>query len=147
MGDQSHNSDGSEALTPEDVRAQSRALLATDGTIEAGDDVETPWTALLTPAARAKIIGALVEAGGEPLSAARLAEMADVSQPTFNRNQGPLQDLGVLREVDKVGNARRYALATDHPVAQALVMLDNVLTWGETPQLLEERFVGEPGNE
>jgi hypothetical protein len=41
----------------------------------------------------------------------------------------------------------RYALATDHPVAQVLVTLDNLVTWVETLQLPKKRFIGEPGDE
>jgi hypothetical protein len=58
-----------------------------------------------------------------------------------NRHREALLDLGVLLRAGKRGNAQTYALATEHPVAQVLVMLDDLLQWGETPVCLDGRFV------
>lgn len=145
MTEDTTTDDGTDTLTPADVREGAQALLPTDGTVEDAADAETPFTALLAPETRVRIIGALLEAGGEPLSVARLCEIAGVSKASFARHKTALLTVGVMREADKVGNAQRYALDVDHPAAQVLAMLDNVLTWGQTPELLEEQFIGEPG--
>lgn len=133
--------DMADELTPAQVAAQARSLLPDEGTVEEAPDAETAFTALLTPESRFRIIAALIEADGEPLAVSRLVEIAGVSKASFHRHEDALLNVGVLREVDKVGNARRFALDKEHPVAQLLWMVDRVLAFGETDMALDERFV------
>jgi len=130
-----------EPLTPEEVEKRARTLLPSDGTVDASDDVETPLTALLTPESRFRIIAALVEANHDPLKISRLCEIAGVSKASFARHEDDLLEVGIMREVDKVGNARRFALNEAHPAAQLLWMLDRVLMTGETSDALDDRFI------
>jgi len=138
-----HSDDAGESLTPNEVRERVRDQFADVADVESGEAIETPFTLLLTPESRARIVGALVEADGEPLSASRICEVAGVSRPSFARQEEPLLALGVMVEVDKVGNARRFALNQQHPAAQLLWMLDRVLSFGETDQALATRFIAE----
>jgi len=133
--------DDTDELTPAQVADQARSLLPDDGTVEEAVGVETPFTALLTPESRFRIIAALTEADGEPMAVSRLVEIAGVSKASFHRHEDDLLGLGVMQEVDKVGNARRFALDKQHPAAQLLWMLDRVLSFGETSMALDEAFV------
>lgn len=86
-----------------------------------------------------------------------LRQVVSAASPLRNHSRGrlprglllktPPDLIRIQREADKVGNVTRYALATDHPVAQALVTLDNLVTWVETLQLPKKRFIGESGDE
>jgi hypothetical protein len=143
MSVQDNADDSTERLTPEDVQQQARALLPDDGTAEAGDVIETPLTALLTPESRFRIIAALIEADGEPLSVARLSEIAGVSKASFARQKDALETAGVMLEADQVGNAKRYVLNKNHPAAQLLWMADRVLSFGQTELALDEAFLSE----
>mgnify|MGYP000660487349 CR=1 FL=1 len=133
--------DTPKSLTPDEVEKRARTLLPTDGTVEADEDIDMALTALLTPESRLRIIGALVEASNEPLTGSRLSDIAGVSKASFARHEDDLLEVGIMLEVDKVGNARRFALNDSHPAAQLLWMLDRVLTFGETSDALDDRFV------
>lgn len=102
-------------------------------------------TEFLTPGERARLVQALIEANGKELSAAKLIDVAGegLSKSGFYRHADDLLEMGIMVEGEKVGNAQTYALNVDHPIAQALKMLDNIVAWGETPVLLGEQFIAE----
>lgn len=99
---------------------------------------------LFTPKSRAVIIDALLGYRGEPATVRQIVDHdleGGLSTSSFNRQRDALLDLGVMVETGKQGNAMTYALNTEHPVVQLLVMMENVVEWGETPQLLEDQFL------
>lgn len=99
------------------------------------------FSQLFTPRTRALLLDVLVSERGTGLTAREIADRhPDLSVTGVNRHRDALVDLGVLATVGKRGNARTYALATDHPVAKVLVMLDDLLQWGETPVRLDGQF-------
>jgi len=135
--------ENNDALAPEDVHhatedVRSKHAAASDDSLLA---------MIFTPRARARILDALVGAHTEALSAAQICERADVGTSSFDRQKDALLDLGVLEEAGMVGNAQTYRLNRAHPVAQLLGMLDQVLRFGTTSMLLDERFVGTPGTD
>jgi len=125
----------------EEVVKRGQLLLPNSGEVASPQNAESVLTAVLTPESRLRILGALVESGGEPLIASRICDIAGVSKASFARQKTDLLDAGIMDEVDKVGNARRFALNKDHPAAQLLWMLDRVLSFGETTMALDEEFV------
>jgi hypothetical protein len=99
---------------------------------------------LFAPKTRALILDVLIGERGGALTAREIADSPpELSVTGVNRHRDALLDLGVVARSGKRGNAQTYALATEHPVAQVLVMLDDLLQWGETPVRLDERFVTE----
>lgn len=100
------------------------------------------FSQLFTPKTRALLLDVLVGERGNALTVREIVDRhPDLSVTGVNRHREALLDLGVLVRDGKRGNAQTYALATEHPVAQVLVMLDDLLQWGETPVRLDERFV------
>lgn len=110
------------------------------------DQHYTLFRDLFTPRARAIVLDVLLGTD-QPLSAAQICEEGEISTTTFNDHRGALLDLGVIRRAGKVSNATTYELDRGHPAAQLLKMLDNVLRFGSTPMVLDERFVGIPSGE
>lgn len=130
---------GPSALTPLDLldRYRGEEFVETYGGASA-------FTQLFAPKTRALILDVLVGERGGALTAREIADRrGDLSVTGVNRHRDALHDPGVLVETGKRGNAQTYALATEHPVAQVLVMLDDLLLWGETPVSLDERFVAD----
>lgn len=128
-------------LTPEDVRR-----MATDYREKHLDEAGTSlFVELFTPRARAQILDVLLANPTEAMSAAKIAERADVSRSSFARQADALLDLGVMVRHEQVGNAWTYRLNTDHPAAQLAGMLDQVLGYGTAAMLLDEQFIGTPG--
>lgn len=102
------------------------------------------FSELFTPKTRALLLDVVVGERGRALTASEIADRhPDLSVTGVNRHREALIELGVLVTAGKRGNAQTYALATEHPVAQALVMLDDLLQWGETPVRLDARFLVE----
>lgn len=94
--------------------------------------------------AKTLTISALVQERGEAYTAQEIADMReDLSVASFNRYRDDLIGLGVIAEAGKRGNAMTYRLDTDHPVAQLLMMLDDVLVNGQTPMRLSEQFLAD----
>jgi hypothetical protein len=103
---------------------------------------ESVFRQLFTPKARPLVLDVLVSERGEALTAQEIADHhADLSVTDVDRHREALLDFGVIVEDGKRGNAMTYALAREHPVAQVLVMLDDLLMWGETRPALDEQFV------
>lgn len=131
-------SEGSEdSLTPMDLLEQYRgeAFVEKYGGASA-------FSQLFTPKTRALLLDVLVGERGDALTVREIADRhPDLSVTGVNRHREALIDLGVLVRAGKHGNAQTYALARNHPVARVLVMLDDLLQWGETPVRLDERFV------
>lgn len=133
--------------TPDAVREQFRDIIGygEDTTVEGASEAVTPFRALLTPSARAVILDVLV---GAPRAELTVAEIVDgtpgVSTSSFHRHIQVLTDAGVVRTAGKKGNAQTYTLATDHPVAQVLMMLSSLTASGTTHDYLDERFVRDP---
>jgi hypothetical protein len=97
---------------------------------------------LFTPEPRALILDVVVFERGDALTAQEIADHhAGLSVTEVNRHCDALLDLGVIVEDGRRGNAMTYALAQEHPVAQVLAMLDDLLMWGETRPALDEQFV------
>ena len=102
------------------------------------------FSQLFTPKTRALILDVLVSERGTALSVQEIADQhEDLSVTGVNRHRDALLDFGVMVDAGKRGNATTYALATDHPVAQVLIMLDDLLQWGETPVSLDEAFTSD----
>lgn len=102
------------------------------------------FSQLFAPKTRALMLDVLVGERDGALTAREIADShPELSVTGVNRHRDALLDLGVVATSGKRGNAQTYALATEHPVAQVLVMLDDLLQWGETPVRLDERFVTE----
>jgi DNA-binding transcriptional ArsR family regulator len=108
-------------------------------------EAKTALESLLTPRARLGILQELIHAnkmGEEPLTQSNLTDRnARVSRSAFYNHIDALLDYGVVEETDKVGNARRFRVVTEHPAVQALAMLDNIMMWGQTPQMLDDQFI------
>lgn len=132
-----------DAMTPEDVREQFRQLI--EWQADSGSE-RTPLQELLTPRAKLAILDALLGVN-EPLSAAEICDHAEIDRSTFADHESPLMAAGVLERPKKVGNAWVYRLNQQHPVVQLLTMLDVAFRHGETPMLLDEQFVGTPGED
>jgi len=105
----------------------------------------------LTPASRARVLRAFIGWPNEELSGSNIyggadAEgLADVSAATFNRQIDALTDLAVVEETRTMNGSPLYQLNQRHPVVQALGMADNIAQYGTTPSLVDEDFIGEPG--
>lgn len=111
---------------------------------ETSDTDDSDLVQLLTPDSRFRVLDALLGVNGEPQTESQVAEQADVSQASANRHLKGLVDDDLVHLADKVGNARRYRANTDHPLVQVLAMGDRILRFGQSPQLLDDQWVGEP---
>lgn len=117
-------------------------------TMEQVRAIESPFEKLLSPRSRVAILDVLVEEGGRALTVQEMVDRSDqITTSSFNRQKDDILEYGVIVEAGKRGNAQTYALNADHPVAQALKMVDNLLTWGKTPLLVDEEYLGQPGEE
>ena len=135
------NGDTEDRLTREDVRMM---FPENDEPITDVEDMGSKFEKMLTPRTRAAIIDTLVEARGDALSVKQMTEQnPHISTSSFERHRDDLIAYGVMEEAGKVGNAMTYRLRTEHPAAQLLAMLDNILMYGETPQMLDDYFVSE----
>jgi hypothetical protein len=135
--------DDTNSLTPEDIRD-----LRPDPDADSGDaaSVATTFQKLLVPRAKVAVYDTLLDNGNEPLTISQMTDRSqNLSRSTLDRHKTLLLGTEVLIEAGRVGNAMTYKLNEEHPVVQLLIMLDTVSTYGTTPQLLEEPFIGEPG--
>lgn len=134
-----------EPLTPDDVLEMRPDH--TDDPVTSPEEMMSVFEEILTPRTRAAILDVLVYARGEALTVSQMAdENPRVSASSFDRHKDDLLDFGLMVEAGKIGNAMTYALNTDHPGAQVLAMLDNVMLWGETPMMLGKQFINETGS-
>ena len=144
MGKNTNTADGDEEenrLTREDVRTMRPPA---DDEEAADSEYRTIFEDLLTPRTRAAILDVLVEARGNALSVSQMTrENPNVSTSSFDRHRDDLIAFGVMEEAGKVGNAMTYQLQTEHPAAQVLAMLDNILMYGETPQMLDDYYISD----
>lgn len=130
-------------MTPDDVQANFKTL--TRHLADADRDV-SPFRALFTPPLRAAIVDTLIGAV-EPLTVREIADRAGVDKNALYDHLGVdayLIEAGIVQSAGKKGNAGVWTANDDHPVVQLLVMADTVLRHGQTPMLLDERFVGDP---
>lgn len=138
--EQVHRTDGSGGEYP-----------AEDDVVESLEELEnhqSPFLRLFSPRAKAAIVDALLEAGGEPKTVSELTEMNEhVTTSSFNRHRDDLEEYGLMVRCGKRGNAQTYAIDTDHPLAQALKMVENVILTGQTPVVLDEEYIGAPGEQ
>lgn len=130
-------------LTPQDVRDRASAFRE-DHIDEEGASL---LAAILTPRSRARIVDVLVGSPGEDLTVAEICEQADIDRGTFTRQKMPLLDVGIMEQGEQVANAKTYRINRDHPIAQLVGMLDQVLRFGTTSMLLDEQFVQSPGED
>lgn len=114
--------------------------------LEEAQALDSPFLGLFTPRAKAAIVDALLEERGEPRTVSELAEINEhVTSSSFNRHREDLEDYGLLKACGKRGNAQTYAIDVEHPLSQALLMVENVITFGKTPVVIDEQYIGEPG--
>lgn len=112
------------------------------------EEHQSPFLGLFSPRAKAAIIDALLDAAGEPKTVSELTEMNEhVTTSSFHRHHDELETYGVIVRCGKRGNAQTYAINSEHPLVQTLKMIENVILTGQTPILLEEEYIGTPGEE
>lgn len=91
---------------------------------------------------------ALLEERGEPRTVSELAEINEhVTSSSFNRHRDDLEDYGLLKTCGKRGNAQTYAIDVEHPLSQALLMVENMILYGKTPVVIDEQYIDEPGED
>lgn len=125
-------------LTPADVQE-----LRPTQSAAASDSASSDLAEVLTPESRFRLLEALVFEGGDLMTVSQIVDRAGVSQATASRHLPALETFGVVREGEKMGNARTFRAAMDHPLVQLLRMAGAVVQTGTTPMLLEQQFVGE----
>jgi hypothetical protein len=82
---------------------------------------ENPLVELLTPAAKVKILLALMRLGGGKLNPTGIAERAAITQHTWYEHRDELVDVyGVIEEAGNAGNSPLYRVDMDHPIIQRL---------------------------
>jgi DNA-binding transcriptional ArsR family regulator len=126
-----------DGLTPLDLLEQYHG---DEFVAEYGD--KSAFRQLFTPETRTLVLDVLVSERGDALTAQEIADQhLNLSVTGVNRHRDALLALGVIVEDGERGNAMTYALAREHPVAQVLAMLDDLLMWGETRPALDSQFV------
>lgn len=93
-----------------------------DGDQTRGDTYSdaSPFVRLLRTPSRVKIIDVLLGKHYESLTSREIAELADIDRSSVTRNIPILEDIGLVEQAGKVGNAPRYQLNTESEVAKAL---------------------------
>ena len=82
---------------------------------------ENPLVELLTPAAKVKILLALMRLRGGKLNPTGIAERAAITQHTWYEHRDELVDVyGVIEEAGNAGNSPLYRVDMDHPIIQRL---------------------------
>jgi len=105
----------------------------------------------ITPASRARVLRAFVGWPNEELAGSDIygsggdEGLVDVSSSTFKRQIDALLELEAVEETRRVNGSPLFQLNQRHPVVQALGMADNIAQYGTTPSLVDEDFIGEPG--
>lgn len=133
-----------DALAPATVREQYQHLIET--LHDRGEDDVDPFRALFTPRSRGELLHDLLGVK-EPLTAAEFCDRYNTSRSTFGDHIDVLVTAGVVEEAGKRGNAQTYRRNSAHPVTQLLIMAETAQSYGQTPQLLDEAFIGEPGSD
>lgn len=126
---------------PQDIRATHQKVVEW---LHEHDADHRGFVELFTPRARMYMLDVLLQAD-EPLTAKEICDRADIDRSTFDAHLDYLLTTGVVIRPKKKGNAWVFELNDRHPVAQLLLMADVVFRHGQTPMLLEEQFLGEPG--
>lgn len=80
----------------------------------------SPFVRLFKTASRVKIVDTLLRKHYSPLTTKEIAEYADIDRSSVTRNLPVLQEIGVVKEADKIGNARRYQIDKSSQIAKAL---------------------------
>lgn len=138
--DSTDPTDNPTTQTPEDVRTTYQDLIEH---LEDTDEDSPPFVALLAPRARASLLFAILGAT-EPLTASELCERADIDRSVFQAHMDVLLAAGIAKNPGKKGNAHVYEPDRSHPVTQLLTMAETVQRHGQTPDLLDDQFRGDP---
>ena len=82
---------------------------------------ENPLVELLTPAAKVKILLALMRLRGGKLNPTGIAERAAITQHTWYEHRDELVDVyGVVEEAGNAGNSPLYRVDMSNPIVQRL---------------------------
>lgn len=82
---------------------------------------ENPLVELLTPAAKVKILLALIRLRGGKLNPTGIAERAAITQHTWYEHRDELVDVyGVIEEAGNAGNSPLYRVNMENPIVQRL---------------------------
>jgi hypothetical protein len=82
---------------------------------------ENPLVELLTPAAKVKILLALMRLRGGKLNPTGIAERAAITQHTWYEHRDELVDVyGVIEEAGNAGNSPLYRVDMENPIVQRL---------------------------
>lgn len=144
--------DGTEQMTPEEVRDSYMSFV--EALDDHGDDPETlvdTFTVLFTPRKRGRLLHAILGLHDpeQDMQVARTAseicERYGISRSAFGDHIDILVAADVVEKRGKRGNAMTYAPNRAHPVVQLLTMTKTVQRHGQTPDLLDDQFIGQPG--
>lgn len=142
MARDAHPETGDETpLTPEELRRMypDIASAARNGGKEGRR--KSLFALLVTPPTRAMTLDALVNHPDEALTLSEIAHYNHLSTSAVHEHIDALLSLAVVEEAGKKGNAMTYELNRQHPVAQLLIMIDELFQWGETSMHVDERFL------
>lgn len=129
-------------MTPDDVRETAETIRSQ---MDDPDATSSPFRALFAPPTRVAILDVLLQHQSDDLTKSDICDAGGISESPFYDHIGFLVDAGVVVKGEKVANAQTWRINRDHPVAQLLAMAKRVQAFGQTPDLLDEQFVGEPG--
>lgn len=87
---------------------------------EFGYSEASPFVRLFNTASRVKIVDVLLRKHYSPLTTKEIAEYANIDRSSVTRNLPVLEEIGVVKEADKIGNARRYQIDKSSQIAKAL---------------------------
>lgn len=83
------------------------------------DGGTNPFTDLLTPSARVKILAVLISTD-QALAPGTITEQAGIDRTSWYNHVDDLLEWGVIEEDRKVGNSMTYKADHDNPLVQAL---------------------------
>lgn len=142
MAPSPNGTDEQHTTTPETVMGQYHHLIRE--LHERDEDDIDPFRALFTPRSRGEVLHALLGVK-EPLTAAEFCDRHNISRSTFGDHIDVLVAAGVVEEAGRRANAQTYRRNSAHPVTQLLIMAETAQSTGFTPLLLDEEFIGTPG--
>lgn len=80
----------------------------------------SPFVRLLGRPGRVQILDVFLRKHYTQLTAAEVAELADIARTTFHRNIEPLIDYGIINLIDTESKANRYELNSSNPISKTL---------------------------
>jgi len=88
--------------------------------IEISYSEASPFVRLFQTEGQVRIVDVFLRKQYKALTTREIAEFAGIDRSTVSRNLSVLQDIGLIIDADKVGNAPRYQTNTEHPVIKSL---------------------------